>query len=245
MTAGRVNPWLVLVLVCLAQFMVVLDATIVNVALPSIQADLGISESSLPGSSTPTRCSSAGSCCSAGAWRPAGTQARLPRGPRALHVRLAPLRARERRDVAHPRARAAGARRGAGLARGALDRDDDLQGGRRADEGARRVGRDRGRRRRRRPRARRAPRRRTLLAVDLLRQRAGRDRGVHPLAPPRPRVEGRACAPELRSRRGRDGHRRPGRARLRDRPLGRSGLGLCRGARLPRTRGRCSSSRSC
>ncbi len=35
-----VNPWLVLVLVCMAQFMVVLDATIVNVALPSIQRDL-------------------------------------------------------------------------------------------------------------------------------------------------------------------------------------------------------------
>ena len=47
MTAGRTNPWLVLVLVCLAQFMVVLDATIVNVALPSIQADLGMSESGL------------------------------------------------------------------------------------------------------------------------------------------------------------------------------------------------------
>ena len=45
--AGRVNPWLVLVLVCLAQFMVILDATIVNVALPSIQADLGMSESGL------------------------------------------------------------------------------------------------------------------------------------------------------------------------------------------------------
>ena len=45
--AHGVNPWLVLVLVCLAQFMVILDATIVNVALPSIQADLGISESSL------------------------------------------------------------------------------------------------------------------------------------------------------------------------------------------------------
>jgi EmrB/QacA subfamily drug resistance transporter len=42
-----VNPWLVLCLVCLAQFMVILDATIVNVALPSIQKDLGISESSL------------------------------------------------------------------------------------------------------------------------------------------------------------------------------------------------------
>jgi EmrB/QacA subfamily drug resistance transporter len=43
----QVNPWLVLCLVCLAQFMVILDATIVNVALPSIQKDLGISESSL------------------------------------------------------------------------------------------------------------------------------------------------------------------------------------------------------
>ncbi len=45
--AHDVNPWLVLVLVCLAQFMVILDATIVNVALPSIQADLEMSESNL------------------------------------------------------------------------------------------------------------------------------------------------------------------------------------------------------
>jgi len=37
------NRWLVLVLVCFAQFMVILDATIVNVALPSIQRDLGFS----------------------------------------------------------------------------------------------------------------------------------------------------------------------------------------------------------
>ena len=41
------NPWVVLVLVCLAQFMVVLDATVVNVALPSIQQDLGLSEANL------------------------------------------------------------------------------------------------------------------------------------------------------------------------------------------------------
>jgi EmrB/QacA subfamily drug resistance transporter len=41
------NKWIVLVLICLAQFMVILDATIVNVALPSIQKDLKLSEGSL------------------------------------------------------------------------------------------------------------------------------------------------------------------------------------------------------
>ena len=44
---GSANPWVVLVLVCFAQFMVVLDATVVNVALPSIQKDLGLSEANL------------------------------------------------------------------------------------------------------------------------------------------------------------------------------------------------------
>ncbi len=43
----HVNPWLVLVLVCMAQFMVILDATIVNVALPSIQEDLEMSDADL------------------------------------------------------------------------------------------------------------------------------------------------------------------------------------------------------
>ena len=44
---SRVNPWLVLVLVCLAQFMVILDATIVNVALPTIQKDLDMTDTNL------------------------------------------------------------------------------------------------------------------------------------------------------------------------------------------------------
>jgi EmrB/QacA subfamily drug resistance transporter len=47
LTARGTNPWLVLVLVCLAQFMVILDATVVNVALPSIQRDLEMTESEL------------------------------------------------------------------------------------------------------------------------------------------------------------------------------------------------------
>ena len=45
--SGPINPWIVLVLVCIAQFMVILDATIVNVALPSIQTDLDMSDANL------------------------------------------------------------------------------------------------------------------------------------------------------------------------------------------------------
>src|ERR1700749_3868394 len=39
--------WLALALLCVVQFMVVLDIAIVNVALPSIQVDLGFSEENL------------------------------------------------------------------------------------------------------------------------------------------------------------------------------------------------------
>jgi len=47
MAKKATNPWVVLVLICFAQFMVILDATIVNVALPSIQKDLNLTEGSL------------------------------------------------------------------------------------------------------------------------------------------------------------------------------------------------------
>jgi EmrB/QacA subfamily drug resistance transporter len=45
--AARVNPNAVLAVVAVAQFMVVLDATVVNVALPTIKSHLGFSEQSL------------------------------------------------------------------------------------------------------------------------------------------------------------------------------------------------------
>src|SRR5689334_21408704 len=44
---SRVEPNVVLALIAVAQFMVVLDATIVNVALPTIKTDVGFSEQSL------------------------------------------------------------------------------------------------------------------------------------------------------------------------------------------------------
>lgn len=44
---GETNHWLILILVALAQFMVVLDVSIVNVALPSIQDAFNMSQTSL------------------------------------------------------------------------------------------------------------------------------------------------------------------------------------------------------
>src|SRR3954453_1207758 len=41
------NRWIALVVLCAGMLMIVLDATVVNVALPSIQSDLGFSTSSL------------------------------------------------------------------------------------------------------------------------------------------------------------------------------------------------------
>ena len=48
MSSPERSPWTILVLVCVAQFMVVLDASIVNVALPTIGSALDFSESNLP-----------------------------------------------------------------------------------------------------------------------------------------------------------------------------------------------------
>ena len=49
------NRWAALYVLCAGMLsLIVLDATIVNVALPSIQDDLGFSSSVSPGSSTPT-----------------------------------------------------------------------------------------------------------------------------------------------------------------------------------------------
>src|SRR6187399_552414 len=39
--------WLALAVLCLGDLMIVLDSTVVNVALPSIRSDLGFSETSL------------------------------------------------------------------------------------------------------------------------------------------------------------------------------------------------------
>jgi EmrB/QacA subfamily drug resistance transporter len=47
MTMDRRTRWLALIVLCLGDLMIVLDTTIVNVALPSIREDLGFTETSL------------------------------------------------------------------------------------------------------------------------------------------------------------------------------------------------------
>src|SRR5918911_4040572 len=47
MTMDTRTRWLALYVLCLGSLMIVLDTTIVNVALPSIRRDLGFSETSL------------------------------------------------------------------------------------------------------------------------------------------------------------------------------------------------------
>ena len=46
-TKKRVPDWVVLAIACVAQFMVVLDVSIVNVALPSMARDLHYTQSGL------------------------------------------------------------------------------------------------------------------------------------------------------------------------------------------------------
>src|SRR5436305_6809739 len=47
MTESNRSNWIALYVLCVGMLMIVLDATVVNVALPSIQSDLGFSQSNL------------------------------------------------------------------------------------------------------------------------------------------------------------------------------------------------------
>ena len=194
MSRHSTNPWIVLVLICFAQFMVVLDATVVNVALPVDPDDPRLQRGEP----------------AVGRQR---VHARLRRFPAARRARRRPPRAEAalplRLDRLHRRPRSSNglattsgmligfrALQGLGAAfispAALVDHLHDVRRGQGALPGARRLGRDRDRRPRSRPRARRRAHAGFLLAVDLLRQRAGRHRRLLRRAAAGAGVEGRA-----------------------------------------------------
>ena len=183
MTRHATNPWLILVLVCFAQFMVVLDATVVNVALPTIQKDLGLSEANLQW------IVNAYTLVFGGFLLLGGRAGDLLGRKRLFLFGLVVFTTASLLDGLATSsgmligcACASGARRRVHLTGSARDHHHHLPGGGRAGEGARRLGRDRDRRQRGWPDRRRRADPAPLLALDLLHQRPCRRGRVRALA---------------------------------------------------------------
>ena len=193
MPSSTTNKWLALALLAAAQFVVVLDASIVNVALPSIGADLNFSQDDLSWVVNAYVLVFGGFLLLGGRLADLLGRRRLfIVGLDPLRRRLARRRPRAERGLADRRSRRAGPRRRAALAGRPLARDRPLRRGRRAQQGDGRVGRrGRLRRRRRRP-ARRHADRVGRLGVGAVRERADRHR--------RRRCSRRACCPSRATR---------------------------------------------
>ena len=97
--------WIALAVLCLGQLMMVLDATIVNVALPSIQRDLHFTQGNLTWVMNAYLITFGGFLLLAGqARRPGRPQEGLPRRARPVHRRLGALRRRRQPGDADRRA---------------------------------------------------------------------------------------------------------------------------------------------
>ena len=119
-----------LLVVCLAQFMVILDVAIVNVALPSIHGDLGFSATGLQWVINAYTLTFAGFLMLGGrAADLLGHRRVLLVGTAAFALDLAAVRGRELARPAHRRARRPGPRRCDRLARDARDRHDLVRRG--------------------------------------------------------------------------------------------------------------------
>nr|BFE80579.1 hypothetical protein GCM10020093_031800 [Planobispora longispora] len=76
MNAVSPRRWQALIVLAAAQFMVIMDTSIIGVALPDMQRDLGFTPAACSGCSTPTSSPSAACCCSAGGCRTCSAPAR-------------------------------------------------------------------------------------------------------------------------------------------------------------------------
>ena len=203
------NKWIALAVIVAAQFMVVLDVAIVNVALPSIKDDLDFSQESLQWVIT------AYAIMFGGVLLLGGRMADLL-GRRRLFIAglvlftvsslLSGLAWSEGSLIVFRAMQGLGRR--PPLPRCPLDPDHDLRRGKRAQQGARHLGRRVRKRRRRRRAARRTADELDQLVLDLLHQHPRRPGRHRPDAVLRPREQGRPRPSPLRRRR-RDVRSRP------------------------------------
>ena len=245
MTLDSRTRWYALIVLCLGTLMIVLDSTIVNVALPSIRSDLGFSETSLAWVVNAYLLTFGGFLLLGGRLGDLYGQRRLFLGGIALFTvaSLACGLATSQEQLIAARA-VQGARRRGRLGGLAVAHDEPLHGARRARQGdghlrLRRLGRRLDRRA-----ARRHPHRRARLALDLPRQHPDRrSRWCCSRCGCCPAAAARQHRREARRRRRRHGHRVADARRLRDRERQPGGLavGAARSGCSPSPR-RCSAS---
>ena len=238
------NRWLALYVLCAGMLMIVLDATIVNVALPSIQDDLGFSQSNLAWVVNAYLIAFGGLLLLAGRLGDLIGQRRVFLIGLAIFTAASLLCAlAQSAGDADRRALRPGRRRRADLGRDPRDDRDDVPRAARAGEGDRRLRLRRLGRRLDRPARRRRADRGDQLALDLLHQPPDRhrDRAARAAARRRPRPGIGLQAGRRPARRGAP-HQRPDARRLHDPPGRRAGLGLGADARCSApSRSRCSA----
>ncbi len=160
MTTTDKRKWIALVLICATQFMVVLDVAIVNVALPSIQSALGFSQENLQWVVSAYTLTFGGFLLLGGRMADLLGRRRVFMAGLVLFSAASLACGLAQTDTFLIAARAVqGVGRGRHLAGGPLDPDDHVRRGRRAQQGARDLGRHRGHRRRGRRAAGRRPHR--------------------------------------------------------------------------------------
>ena len=167
--------WFALIVLCLGSLMIVLDTTIVNVALPSIRTDLGFSQTSLAWVVNAYLLTFGGFLLLGGRLGDLfGHRRMFLAGITLFTLASLGVRPRELAGAPRRRARGPGARRRGRLRRRAVADDDAVHRAGRAGEGDGRVRvRRLGRRHDRRPARRRADGH-ARLALDLPRQPADR-----------------------------------------------------------------------
>ena len=169
------RKWWTLIAVSVATFMLLLDITVVNTALPAIEEDLGATLHRPPVGGRRLHADARRVRPHGGlAGRPARPPARVRRGARDLHARLAARRAGDRPDLPEPGAGGPGHRRRDHVRRLAGAARPGVRGRQGARQRPRRLRRHDRRGRGHRAAGRRRDRRRTRLGVGLLPERAGR-----------------------------------------------------------------------